>query len=279
MANNADGERKQRGRPRGPGAGPSGSVQSLDRALEVMRVVADGDGMSLSQVAEAAALAPSTAHRIITTLERNDYVRQDLETGNWTVGVGAFTVGQAFIRIRRIESLSRASMRSLMETTGETVNLGMLEGTEVVYLAQVECNDAIRAFFRPGRRVPAHASGIGKMLLAEADPRRIRALFEPGALRSFTERTITDRRALTAELRLIGERGWSLDNEEHTPGMRCVAAPIFDERGEAIAAISISGPSARLTTDVIERNADRTIAAAHEITRLVGGTTSRQFEG
>jgi IclR family acetate operon transcriptional repressor len=268
--------RRARGRPRKTEDAAGAGVQSLDRAIALLEVIASRDGCTLADASAGAGLAASTAHRILGTLARRDFVRQDAETGQWTVGVGAFAVGQAFVRVRKIEALGRPAMRALMEATGETVNLGVLEGAEVVFLAQVECHAPIRAFFRPGRRGPAHASGIGKALLAEVDPPRTAVLCGPGPYARFTPTTIVEPARLAAALAETRARGWALDDEEHTPGMRCVAAPVRDERGEAIAALSVSGPTVRVGRGAVARLAALTVEAAETITRVIGG---RRHEG
>lgn len=262
--------RKVRGRPRkSEDAGPS--VQVLDRALALLDLIAAQDGIAAADLAERAALPASTVHRLLMALAGHGFVRQDSETGAWTVGVTAFTIGQAFVRIRRVEALGRPAMRALMEAAAETVNLGVVEGAEVVFLAQVECHAPIRAFFRPGRRGPVHASGIGKAILAHGDPAAVAALLGPGPLPAFTETTVTDPTVLATQLAATRARGWALDDEEHTLGMRCVAAPVFDHTGAAVAAVSVSGPSVRLTPPSIPRIAALTREAAATITAAIGG--------
>lgn len=270
-----DGEaqrRKARGRPR-KSEETSTSVQVLDRALALLGLIAAQDGISAAELAERAALPASTVHRLLATLAAHGFVRQDAETSAWTVGVAAFTVGQAFVRLRRVETLGRPAMRALMEASSETVNLGVVEGAEVVFLAQVECHAPIRAFFRPGRRGPVHASGIGKAILAHADPADVATLLGAGPLPAFTETTVTDPATLAGQLAATRSRGWALDDEEHTLGMRCVAAPIFDHDGAAVAAVSVSGPSVRLTPPAIPRIAALTREAAAAITAAIGGHT------
>src|SRR5690606_34392357 len=137
-------------------------------------------------------------------------------------------------------------MRDLMAASGETVNLGIADDDDVVFISQVETHENIRAFFRPRTRAPMHASGIGKALLAQMPEQRVRRILKRKGLPAFTERTITDSRKLSAELARIRARGWAVDNEERTLGMRCVAAPIFNEFGEAVAGLSISGPAVRI---------------------------------
>lgn len=264
-------EKRGRGRPRGPDHAPAPSVQALDRALDMLDVIAARDGAPLGEIAAAAALPASTAHRILATLERRGYARADAETGLWSIGVGAYTVGQAFVRSRKVEALARPAMRALMEGSGETVNLGVLEGREVVFLAQVECAAPLRAYFRPGRRGPAHASGIGKALLAQAEPDAVARLFAAAPPERFTPATLTDPRALAAELARTRARGWALDDEEHTAGMRCVAAAVFDDRAEAVAGVSLSGPTVRVDDAALARLSTLTLDAADAVTRAIGG--------
>lgn len=263
--------KRGRGRPRKAGSEAGNSVQSLDRALALLTLVAQRDGLTLSELAETAALAPSTAHRILSTLEAHSFLRHDTESGLWTIGVGAYSVGQAFVRSRRVETLSRPAMWRLMNATGETVNLGVLEGGEAVFLGQVESPAPIRAYFRPGRRGPAYASGIGKALLSQLDEEALRDLYGATALESFTEKTLPDVEGLLLALAETRKRGWALDDEEQTLGMRCIGAPIFDEEARAIAAVSVSGPTMRITTARTEELAARTRATAEEITRAIGG--------
>ncbi len=263
--------KRSRGRPRKNTSEPTVSVQSLDRALGLLTLVASRDGITLSEIAELAELPASTVHRILSTLEAHRFMRQDPDAGHWTIGVGAYSVGQAFVRTRRLEALSRPAMWQLMEATGETVNLGVLEGHEAVFLGQVESPAPIRAYFRPGRRGPAYASGIGKALLAEAGDEVVRRLYAKRKITSFTAATLSELDSLLRALKETRARGWAIDDEEHTLGMRCIAAPIFDEEQVAIAAVSISGPTLRVTEERITELADRVSAAAEQITKAIGG--------
>lgn len=264
--------KRPRGRPPSlKTAQQSGSVQVLDRALALLDVIADEDGLTLSDVAQRAGLAPSTAHRILATLQAHDYAVLDEERGLWRIGVKAFEVGSAFLRSRKVVTMGRTEMRALMERCGETVNLAIEDDGEVVFVSQVESHDPIRAFFRPGTRGAIHASGIGKALLATLADGDVRAILHKRGLKKFTDRTLVDPAALFTELEAIRDRGWAVDDEERTRGMRCVAAPIYNEFGEAIAGVSVSGPAVRMDDNrlgelgpLVKRTADR-------ISRSIGG--------
>lgn len=265
-------QRKGRGRPRSVKAAiAGGAVQALDRGLAVLEILADEDGLTLSELSRRSGLSASTAHRILLTLESRAYVQHDMERSLWLVGVGAFKTGSAFLRNRRVASMGRATMHALMEASGETVNLGIEDNGEVVFISQVESHDTLRAFFRAGSRGAMHASGVGKALLAEFPEPRVRQICALRRLERFTDHTITDLGRLLRELSEGRRRGWALDDEERSPGMRCVAAAIFNEHAEAVAGVSISGPSVRVTPRKLEDYGPLVRRAADEITLSIGG--------
>lgn len=265
-------QRKGRGRPRSLKAAiAGGAVQALDRGLSLLEILAEEDGLTLSELSRRSGVSASTVHRILLTLESRAYVQHDMERGLWLVGVGAFKTGSAFLRNRRVANMGRATMHALMEASGETVNLGIEDNGEVVFISQVESHDTLRAFFRAGSRGAMHASGVGKALLAELPEHRVRQICAFRRLERFTEHTITDLGALLQELAEGRRNGWALDDEERSLGMRCVAAPIFNEHAEAIAGVSVSGPTVRVTPRKLDDFGPMVRRAADEITRSIGG--------
>jgi IclR family acetate operon transcriptional repressor len=270
--------KKLRGRPRSLKLvqETSGSVQAIDRGLAVLGIIAASDGLTLTDLAQRAGLAPSTAHRILASLEAHQFVFHDEERGLWLIGVGAFQVGSAFLRNRRLAGIGRLVMHELMEETGETVNLGIEDSGEVVFISQVEAHSALRAFFRAGSRAPIHASGVGKTLLAEMPEPRVKEILYKRGLPKFTERTLVAPADLFDELTVIARRGWAIDDEERNLGMRCVAAPVFNEYGEAIAGISVSGPTVRITPERASELGPLVRRAAEEITASIGGHAPRR---
>jgi IclR family acetate operon transcriptional repressor len=265
-------EKRRRGRPRAfnQPAEPN-AVQSLDRALRILAIVAEADGLSLSEVAERSGLAASTAYRMLTTLANHGMVEFAETEQLWSIGVEAYRIGSAFLRSRRLVDRARSVMQSLMEETGETANLGVAEEDCVVFVSQIETHQAIRAFFRPGTRSPFHASGIGKAILAYLPPHRVESIVQKTALEVFTANTLSHRAMLAADLAHIRARGWSVDDEERYPGMRCVAAAIFNEFAEPVGGVSISGPTVRVTPDRLAALGPEIRDAAAEITRMIGG--------
>ncbi|MEL6477936.1 MAG: IclR family transcriptional regulator C-terminal domain-containing protein [Pseudomonadota bacterium] len=250
----------------------SGQVRSLTRALTLMRhLAASGDGMTLTELSEAAGLPPSTTHRLLTTLESERFVRPDPQAGLWRIGVAAFFVGSAFARSRDTLTLVRPYLRRLMEMSGETSNLFLESDGEAVCIGQIESRHAMRAITGVGGRTRLHSSGAGKALLAFMEPARRKMLMSTLNLTRVTPTTITDREALDAELATVRANGYAIDDEEHALGLRCVAAPLFDEFGNAVAAISVSGPGARIPTDRLGAIGGLVAQAASEATRDFGG--------
>lgn len=250
----------------------SDQVQSLVRALSLLNRIAAGDeGATLTELSQQVGLSPSTAHRLLTTLEQERYVQFDAERRLWSVGVQAFTSGQAFLRSRSLVGAARPHMRALMEDSEETVNLAVEDGGEAIYLTQVECRQMMRAFARPGGRVPLHCSGVGKALLsAMPDPALSRVLHRHGLPR-VTARTRATAGALREDLAGCRTRGYAIDDEEHAIGLRCVAAVIFNENADPVAAVSLSGPMARIPDERIPLLGQLVRARADAITAQLGG--------
>jgi IclR family acetate operon transcriptional repressor len=264
---------KRRGRPAKPSSGDSGvQVQSLSRALALLEHLAAAErGISLTDLAKRAHLAPSTTHRLLATLEKQRFAELDAERGMWLVGVRAFAVGNAFLAHRDFVATARPYMRRLMEQSGESVNLGILEDGEVVFLAQVECHEMMRMFVKLGGRVPAHASGVGKALLSALPQAAVDSILEQRGLRRFTENTIDTRALLREDFSRARSRGYAYDDEEHAVGLRCVASTLHDELGDPVAAISLSGPRARITDARVDVLGGLVRDTADRITAALGG--------
>jgi IclR family acetate operon transcriptional repressor len=275
MANEAEFKRT-RGRPRSDATAKSAStVQALDRAMILLTTLARQDEARLTDLAASTDMAASTAHRILMTLETHGIVAFDENSQNWSVGVEAFRIGSSFTRRVRVADVGRGIMRELMEKTGETANLAIADDDEVVFVSQVETHAAIRAFFRPGTRGLMHASGIGKALLSEYTDAAVARVIARRGLTPFTPKTLTSTAALMADLAATRARGWSIDDEERNIGMRCLAAPIYDANGEAMAGVSISGPTVRMTDGKIAEFGPYVADAARRISELVGGRAPR----
>lgn len=265
---------RRRGRPAKTSSNEGGGqVQSLSRALGLLEHLAAAEerGISLTDLARRARLAPSTTHRLLATLEQQGFAELDTERGLWFVGVRTFVVGNAFLAHRDFVAAARPFMRGLMEEAGESVNLGILDDGELVFLSQVECREMMRMFVRLGARVPAHASGVGKALLAALPEADVNAILEQRGLQRFTGNTIDTRAVLREDLAKVRDRGYAYDDEEHAVGLRCVASTLHDELGYPIAAISLSGPRARIVDQRVDILGRLVRDTADRITWALGG--------
>lgn len=262
---------RKRGRPRGGKADqPATSIQALDRGLDVLEALAAHEGITLTGLSTHLDQSPATMHRVLATLEHRRYVENNPDRQEWFIGPEAFRLGSAFLRRTNIVERSRAVMRDLMALTGETANLGIERDGDVLFVSQVETHQTIRAFFPPGTRSPLHASGIGKALLAAFDQTRLAMFLRDATFTRFTDKTIADADALQADIALIRHRGFAFDDEERTLGMRCVAASIVNNYGEAVAGVSVSGPTNRMTDAAVDRIGGMVATAAERISADLG---------
>ncbi|WP_292986730.1 glyoxylate bypass operon transcriptional repressor IclR [Pantoea sp.] len=274
MATPVSGKRGKK--PRGtPVAAPTGGqVQSLTRGLTLLELIADSHGsVALTELAQQAGLPNSTTHRLLSTMQQQGFVRQVGDLGLWTIGAHAFVVGSSFLQSRNLLALVHPVLRSLMEQSGETVNLAVLDLSDyqAVIIDQVQCTQLMRMSAPIGGKLPMHASGAGKAFLAHLGDEQVTALLHQKGLHYYTPKTLMSPQSLKDNLAQVRKAGFSLDDEEHALGLRCVAAPIYDEHGEAFAALSISGPIARMTDDRITELGALVIREARQVTLAYSG--------
>ena len=214
----------------GPAA-PAGGVQSIERAFDLLEMLADAGGaLGLSELATVSGLPLPTVHRLMRTLVNRGYVRQEASR--------RYTLGSRLIRLGEISSQTlgtwlRPFLAQLVRLTGETANLAMLDGDEVVYIAQVPSPHSMRMFTEPGRRVQPHCTAVGKALLAQLPPGEARALLERDGMPAYTPATITDPDLLIAHLEVIRKQGYAVDEGEQEIGVRCFAVAVPGRAGLA----------------------------------------------
>jgi IclR family acetate operon transcriptional repressor len=263
---------KPRGRPKSfHDKTEQNTVQSLDRALTILRAVSEANGLSLTDLAARTEQSVPTVFRVLTTLQSHGFVEIEEPGQLWHVGGGAFRIGSGFLRRTKIIDRARQPMDRLMRMTGETANLGVEHRDQVLFLAQIETHEAIRAFFPPGTLGAMHVSGIGKALLAWLPLARVARIIDERGLARFTAQSHTDLASLSADLIETRARGYAVDDQERAEGMRCVAAPIFNAYGEPVAGLSISGPTFRINLSDTGRLGALVKAAADEVTEATGG--------
>lgn len=267
----AGADARKRGRPKAFYTPASkGGVQAVTRALDILEALAAHDGVTLTQLAEFLGQSVATVHRVLGALGDRRFAELVADRQEWHVGPEAFRLGSAFLRRHDVIEQSRPAMRELTLCTGETSNLGVERNTAVLFVSQVETTETIRAFLPPGTLAPLHASGIGKALLSKFDEGRFSKYLKDCERLLFSPKTLVSEEQLRGDLKLTLERGYAFDDEERTVGMRCVAAAIMNIHGEAVAGVSVSGPTSRLPDKAIPVVGRAVLEAAASISRSLG---------
>ncbi len=225
-------------------------IKSVIRSLSMLEYMAQKGGeCSISQLARELELPVSTAHRILGTLKAKGYVKQHQETRGYYPTMKLPRLGAEISEKIDLREITRPYLKKLSQESSETANLVVLddEKMEVIYIDKVEGNSPLGIFYRIGHRAPFYCTGVGKILISEYSDTEIRILLEKIELKTFTENTITQRENFLEEIKGVRRKSYALDQQECERGACCIAAPLYSHRGRIIAAISISGPSIRLT--------------------------------
>jgi IclR family transcriptional regulator, acetate operon repressor len=251
---------------------PAHAVQSVDRALDLLEALAEADRpVGVSELATATSLPFGTAHRLLRSLVARGYARQDPDR-RYTPGAGLLRLGS--VAQRSLGRGARPYLARLVELSGETANLAVRDGDQVVYLAQAPSPHALRMFAEAGRHAHAHCTAVGKVLLADLSTDERDGVIARAGLPRRTDSTITRPEVLVRELERVRSGGFALDNGEEDSGVRCVAVPV-GEPGAVIAALSVSGPTERMDQVDLTRLVPRMRAIAEELAREVGATRQR----
>jgi len=255
------------------------SVQALSRALSLLEILAeDDDGYRLVDLAERSGLPAPTIHRLLTTMQQRRFVSFEADKNLWRIGAQCFSVGSAFGPRRNMVELATPIVRRLRDLAGETVNIGGLDQDEILLIHQVESKQMMRAISRPGSRSPLANTAMGKTILAWLPPARATQIIQNGGLQRRTPQSIVRGTALHDALTDIRRAGYAIDNEETAVGLRCVAAAVFNEFGVAVAAISVVGPTLRITHERLDNLSWHVMLAAREITAAMGGRLPKEME-
>ncbi len=242
-------------------------VQSVTRALSLLEIMADSpEECSLSEISEQANLPSSTVHRLLTSLVQVGYVAQDPATNRYSLGNNLIRLSHAAVKKHTLIRIARPWLEKTAAQTGETVNLTTRFGDSVIQLDHVDSPNMLRVSYPAGERFPLHASASGKVFLAFMPQTELNQLLTRTP-EAFTAATVVDHQRLAQEIELTRSRGYALDDAERELGVRCVAAPICHSLGHVDAAISVSGPSVRISIQKLRKLAEELIDVANAISQ------------
>ncbi|MEV2250273.1 IclR family transcriptional regulator [Streptomyces sp. NPDC050147] len=247
-------------------------VPAVTRALDILELFLEGDGtLSAPEVTRRLQLPRTTVHELLTTLAARSYLVQiPDQTGRYRLGVRAYQLGSRYAEQLDLAAEGQQVAREVAETCDETVHVAVLEDTDVIYIAKVDSTHAVRMVSAAGRKLPAHCTSVGKMLLASLPPAELESRIAGRELVAMTQNSITEPDALLAALADIRERGVAAEHRESNPDVSCVAAPVRDSAGRVVAALSISVPMIRWSEQREQELADLAAKGAGNLSERLG---------
>jgi len=257
------------------GTKPNNLVQTIERTSLILDILGQSpQGISIRDLSAKIKFPKGTTHRFLSSLSYFGYVRQDPKTRNYFLGLKLVELGQLLLSQLDHRKEAEQFLKDLAEKTKETVHMAFLDRDEIVYIDKVEIDhnpSGLRMASRVGLRNPAHSCAMGKVLLSYLPEEEVDRVIEEKGLVKRTEHTITDPHQLKKQLNLVRTQGYAVDDEENEMGIRCVAAPLYNEIGKVVAAISISAPAFRVTKKVIQESLKKEVTeTAMKISQRLG---------
>ncbi|MBW2270085.1 MAG: IclR family transcriptional regulator [Deltaproteobacteria bacterium] len=250
------------------------AIQTVINAMRLLEAFRDEEELGVTELSRRLELHKNNVFRLLATLEQEGYIEQSADTERYHLGVRVLELGSSFTRSRSLLCSAEPVLEALAAGTGETCHLGVLRDFEVVYMRGHQTERAVMSGLREGRRLPAHCTALGKVLVGCA-PEELRQAYGrfigDGALEARTENTIVDRHKLFDHLRAVGGRGLAFDLSECDDGLVCVAAPVHAAGGRVVAALSVSGPQCRLDEARLRSEvAPQVVVAAEQLSKALG---------
>jgi len=254
-------------------------INSILRACNILRCFSGKKGhFKVSEVARLLHLDRSTTYRILLTLERGGFLEKDAKTGEYSLGVAAFEVGNAYLGRADFIQISKPVMSHLAVEVQETVHLAILSGTEILYVDKVDSPRTLGVMSKVGQRGPVYCTALGKVLLAFLPDDERSKILGQIQLKPLTQNTITSKKGFTEELKEVRRLGYARDHREIEEDVECLAAPIRNHLGDVIASISISGPQRKINIPREGTFAGQVMKAAALISSKMGHKSSQMFE-
>jgi DNA-binding IclR family transcriptional regulator len=264
--------------PGARGVSPRYRIQAIERAVSILNAFSPADPeLGVTELAERLGLHKSTVHRFMVNLDAAGLVERNPRTGRYRLGLRIFELGGLVMQQMNLWDEALPFLEGLVHDSGETGHLAVLDGGEAIYIERVEARRALRVPSAIGRGYPAHATNLGKVLLADLPRERVEEIVAERGLAAYTPHTITDLEGLEAELERIRVLGYAIDNEEYDEGLRCIGAPVRDHSGHVVAALGIGGPVTRITPDRVDELAELVMTAARGLSRRLGAHRSGAY--
>lgn len=246
-------------------------IQSVARAINIIKFIAQNrNSMSLAQVSRGLGLSKSTIHGLMSTLENYHYLYRDQRTGMYQLGLKLFEMGQLVYDCMDLRVLAYPILLELSKKHEETVHLAVVGENEVVYIEKVDGRRSVRIISQIGGRNPLYCTGVGKVLLSELEDHEVENLVERTGMKKITLYTLDTFEKLRENLAKVRERGYAFDLEEIEIGLRCIAAPVRNQRGTIVAAISLAGPSGRMSQERLIQVSEDVVQAGNAISGRLG---------
>lgn len=242
---------------------------SLIKSMQILELLIEGGEMGVSELGRRKGLHRSNVHRILNTFESMGYVERNTDNSKYRPSVRIFELGSLVIQRNGLIATAHPFLEKLGFNFGETSNLAILDRGEVIYIDKVESSEPLRMDLAIGRRVPAYCTALGKILLAGLKEYQLNEYLRNIRVVKYTPNTIS-KKDLKKRLAEILEKGFSIDDEELSLGIRCIAAPIRNHLGDVVASISVAGPSTRMTLEKLDSLKKPIMDASVEISRRIG---------
>ncbi|WP_044748244.1 IclR family transcriptional regulator [Bacillus alveayuensis] len=246
-------------------------VKSVSRALDIIDIVsAKKDGLGVTEIAKQMDINKSSVYRILSTLVQYGYMEQDEETNRYKLGYKFLEMSSKLLESIDLRKEAKPYLQELEKETNEVIHLVVYDQGEVIYIEKLEGTETLRMHSKVGKRAPMHCTAVGKVILAHLPPNVVLDILERKGMPKHTDKTITDKDEFLKELAQVKQNGYALDLEENEYGIRCIAVPLFDHLGKVIAAVSVSGPTIRMTDERIEQLQARMLEIGKQISARLG---------
>ncbi|MBS8263148.1 IclR family transcriptional regulator [Mesobacillus boroniphilus] len=253
-------------------------VKSVSRALDIIQLVSlKKGGLGVTEISKQIDINKSSVYRILSTLAQYGYIEQDDATGRYKLGYKFLEISSKLLDSIDLRAEARTFLQELENETNEVIHLVVYDQGEVVYIEKLEGTETLRMHSKVGKRAPMHCTSVGKAILAYQPSAVVHEIIDRKGMPMHTDKTITDKDILFEELIRVRQSGYALDLEENESGITCIAAPIFDHLGKVVAAVSISGPSIRMTQERLQQLKQKMVNVGLQISSRLGYSKQNQL--